>query len=70
VNTLHAIVFKILHFSSSAVLPASVKFEIQDVLKRALQWYSERYCKANVTKTFTLKGLQTLHRSTNTLNDG
>jgi hypothetical protein len=33
------------------------------VSKRALQWYSKCYCVASVTKTFTLKGAQTIHRS-------
>jgi hypothetical protein len=32
---------------------------IQDVSKRALQLYSRCYCVASVTKTFTLKGVQT-----------
>jgi hypothetical protein len=37
---------------------------IHGVLKRALQWYSKCYCVVIVTKTFTLKGLQTIHLST------
>jgi hypothetical protein len=36
---------------------------IKGVLKRALQWYSKCYCVASVTKTFTLKGVQTIRRS-------
>jgi hypothetical protein len=36
---------------------------IQGVSKRALQWYSKCYCVASVTKTFALKGVQTIHRS-------
>jgi hypothetical protein len=38
--------------------------ETTDVSKRASQWYSKRYCVASVTKTFTLKHIQTIHRST------
>jgi hypothetical protein len=34
------------------------------VSKRALQWFSKCYFLASVKKTFTLKGVQTLHRST------
>jgi hypothetical protein len=36
---------------------------IHGVSKIALQWYSKCYCVASVTKTFTLKGVQTIHRS-------
>jgi hypothetical protein len=36
---------------------------MQGVSKRALQWYSKRCRVASVTKTFTLKGVQTIHRS-------
>jgi hypothetical protein len=36
---------------------------LQTVSKRALQWYSQFYCVSSVTKTFTLKGVQTIHRS-------
>jgi hypothetical protein len=37
---------------------------IQGVSKTALQWYSKCYCVESVTKTFTLKGVQTIiHRS-------
>jgi hypothetical protein len=32
----------------------------QGVLKRPLQWYSKWYCVASATKTFTLKGVQTI----------
>jgi hypothetical protein len=38
---------------------------IQGVSKRALQWCSKCYCVASVTKTFTLEGVQTIHRSGN-----
>jgi hypothetical protein len=38
-----------------------VDHEIQGVSKRDLQWYSKCYCVASVTKTFTLKGVQTIH---------
>jgi hypothetical protein len=31
--------------------------------KKASQWYSECYCVTNVTKMFTLKSVQTIHRS-------
>jgi hypothetical protein len=37
--------------------------DIQDVWKRASQWYSIYYFVASVSKTFTLKGIQTIHRS-------
>jgi hypothetical protein len=40
----------------------SVNFVIQGVSKRDLQWYFKCYCVASVTKTFTLKGVQTIHR--------
>jgi hypothetical protein len=33
---------------------------MQAVSERALQWYSNCYCVVNVTKTFTLKGVQTI----------
>jgi hypothetical protein len=36
----------------------------QGVSKITLQWYSKCYWVANVTKTFTLKGVRTIHRST------
>jgi hypothetical protein len=36
---------------------------MQGVSKRALQWHSKCNCVASVTKTFILKGLQTIHRS-------
>jgi hypothetical protein len=36
---------------------------IQGVSKRDLQCYSKCYSVASVTKTFTLKGVQTIHRS-------
>jgi hypothetical protein len=36
---------------------------IQGVSKRTLQWYSKCYSVASVTKTFTLKGVQTIHLS-------
>jgi hypothetical protein len=35
---------------------------IQDVSKRALQRCSKCYCVTSVTKTFTLKGVQIIHR--------
>jgi hypothetical protein len=34
----------------------------QRVSNRALQWHSKCYCVTSVTKTFTLKGVQTIHR--------
>jgi hypothetical protein len=37
--------------------------KLRDNSKRALQWYSKCYCVASITKTFTLKGVQTMHRS-------
>jgi hypothetical protein len=37
---------------------------MQGVSRRALQGYSKCYCVASVTKTFILKGVQTIHRST------
>jgi hypothetical protein len=37
---------------------------MQGASKRASQRYSKCYCVASVTKTFTLKGVQTIHRST------
>jgi hypothetical protein len=37
--------------------------EIQGVSKRALERYSKCYCVASVTKTFTLKDIQTIHHS-------
>jgi hypothetical protein len=37
---------------------------MQRVSERALQWYSKCYRVASVTKTFTLKGMQIIHRST------
>jgi hypothetical protein len=40
------------------------QLSLQGVLKRALQWYSKCYCVASVTKTFKLKGVQTIRRST------
>jgi hypothetical protein len=40
---------------------------MQGVLKGALQWYSKCYCLASVTKTFTLKGVQSVHPSTSEL---
>jgi hypothetical protein len=40
------------------------KKKMQVVSKRALQCYSKCYCAASVTKTFTVKGVQTIHRST------
>jgi hypothetical protein len=33
---------------------------MQDFPKRAVQWYSEYYGVASVTKMFTLKGVQTI----------
>jgi hypothetical protein len=36
---------------------------MQGVSKEALQWYSQCCCMASVTKTFTLKGVQTIHIS-------
>jgi hypothetical protein len=37
---------------------------MQGVSKGVLQWYSKCYCVATVKKTFTLKGVQIIHRST------
>jgi hypothetical protein len=37
---------------------------MQGVSKRALQWCSRCYCVVSVTKAYTLKGVQTIHRST------
>jgi hypothetical protein len=37
---------------------------VQGVSERALRLYSKSYCVAAITKTFTLKGVQTIHRST------
>jgi hypothetical protein len=37
---------------------------IQGDSKRDFQWYSKCNCGASVTKAFTLKGIQTVHRST------
>jgi hypothetical protein len=34
---------------------------MQGVSDRPLQWYSKCYCVVSVTKTFTLKGIQTIH---------
>jgi hypothetical protein len=34
---------------------------MQGVSRRSLEWYSECYCVVSVTKTFTLKGVQTLN---------
>jgi hypothetical protein len=36
---------------------------MQGVSKRALQCYSKCYCVVSVTKTLTLEGVQTIHRS-------
>jgi hypothetical protein len=41
-----------------------LKLVTHGVSKRALQWYSKHYCVMSVTKTFTLKGIKTIHRST------
>jgi hypothetical protein len=41
---------------------------IQGVSKRALKWEFKCYCVVSVTKIFTLKGAQTIYRSS--LNDG
>jgi hypothetical protein len=48
------------------VLPGIVTVQcdslvMRGVSERALQWYSKCYCVANVTRTFTLKGVQTIH---------
>jgi hypothetical protein len=37
---------------------------VQGISKRVLQLYSKCCCVASVTKTFTLKGVQIIHRST------
>jgi hypothetical protein len=37
--------------------------DIHDASKRALQWYSKYYCVTNVTNTFILEGVQTIHPS-------
>jgi hypothetical protein len=36
---------------------------MQGASKKALQWYSKRYCVASVTKTVTLKGVQAMDSS-------
>jgi hypothetical protein len=41
-----------------------VPLVMQDVSKRALQWYSKCNCVASVTKTFTHGSVQTVRRST------
>jgi hypothetical protein len=41
---------------------------MQGVSKRASQWYSKCYHVASATKTFTLKGVQTIHRSVLSVN--
>jgi hypothetical protein len=42
---------------------ASILIDVQCVQKRALQLYSKCYSVASVTKAFTLKGIETIHRS-------
>jgi hypothetical protein len=37
---------------------------MQGVSKRVIRWYSKCYCVTSVMKTFTLKGVQIIHRST------
>jgi hypothetical protein len=47
-----------------ALLRHTRKYEdIQGVSKTDLQWCSKCYCVASVTKTFILKGVQSIHRS-------
>jgi hypothetical protein len=42
----------------------SLSLVMQGVSKRALQRYSKCHYVASVMKTFTFKGVQTIHRST------
>jgi hypothetical protein len=42
---------------------------MQGVSKEVLQWYSKCHYATSVTKTFTLKGVQTFHRSTSSTMD-
>jgi hypothetical protein len=41
----------------------STNRKMQDVSKGALEWYSTYYCMGSITKTFTLKAVQSIHRS-------
>jgi hypothetical protein len=50
------------HRVLSAIVIAQCDF-MQGVSKRALQWYSNCYCVASITKIFTPKGVQTIHLS-------
>jgi hypothetical protein len=54
----------ILSFTLDSYSSKRLPLVMQGVSKRALQWYSKCYCVASVTKTFTLKGVQTIPRST------
>jgi hypothetical protein len=47
----------------------NLAFLMQCDPKRALQWYSECRCVASVTKTFTLKGVQSIHLPTSPMMD-
>jgi hypothetical protein len=51
------------HYNSRPSPRNSPQGHIQVVSKRALQWCSKCYCVASFTKTFTRKGVQTIHRS-------
>jgi hypothetical protein len=53
----------------STRVTAQFFLNIQGVLKRAFQRYCKRYCMASVTKTFALKGLQTINRSSSWTTD-
>jgi hypothetical protein len=55
---------KEIHNFESSELSMGLSMVMQGVSKRALQWYSKWYCVASVTKTFALKGVQTIRRST------
>jgi hypothetical protein len=50
-----------LTFTTSTNHLSELGDEIKGVSKIALQWYCKCYSQASVTKTFTLKGLQTIH---------
>jgi hypothetical protein len=53
--------------SATCTLSAGLHFiylaQVHGVSERTLQWYAKCYYVASVTKTFTLKGVQTIHRS-------
>jgi hypothetical protein len=47
----------------TGIVTVQFSLVMQGVLKRALQWYFKYYYVASITKTFTLKRVQTIHRS-------